>query len=677
MLSFLIPDCVRAEVTLPSLFSDHMVLSKGPAVPVWGKASPGEEVTVSLAEATSMVRAGSDGRWMVRLDLNALGPGPYQMSVSGANQIAITDVLVGTVWLASGQSNMEHALKATLGAPAEIARSTNPLLREFKVDKKMKAQPADDCKGRWVIAGPQTSGNFSAVGYYFGKKLQSALEIPVGIINASWGGTFSELWISGEAIDEVESLKLGEAARQKLIAEFPAKQTAFSVSFGAWLKANNREDDREQDASVYTSDARNSNDWHTTSLPGPISTEPGVFWIRKEIVVPAEAADPSQDFKVMIGRFDGFEEVYWNGVKVSETTYQKFPGEGYSRYFPIPKSLVVAGRNTIALRIYAPAGSLALSIDPPAFKAGPVGLAGDWLTRSEYKFSPLAPSVMASVPKSPRQVTMISASSIFNGLINPLVPYGLTGVLWYQGESDTDRAWEYRTTLSLLIHDWRTKWGGRDLPFYICQLPSFGPKQSKPAESSWAELREAQAASQELPDTTLTVLVDLGEADDIHLREKKTIGDRLANQALAKQFGYDIVTSGPEYRSMKVGDGKIEIQFNHVEGGLSAHQLPSVFDVSTLRGEVAPLSPVSPESQLQGFSICGEDRKWVWADAKLEGSDSILVWSNQVPSPVAVRYGWADNATVNLFNGAGLPAAPFRTDSYPAPTQNHHFGAGT
>jgi sialate O-acetylesterase len=258
-------------------------------------------------------------------------------------------------------------------------------------------------------------------------------------------------------------------------------------------------------------------------------------------------------------------------------------------------------------------------------------------------------------------------------VISPLTSYGVDGVVWYQGESDAARAYEYRTALQALISDWRRKWKQPHLPFYICQLHSYGPKKSSPGESEYAEVRESQAAALSLPETGMVVLFDLGESNDEHPRNKKEVGDRLAALVLVKQFGKHLVYTGPEYESMNVEGGRVRLRFRHTEGGLVARPLPPVYDISTLVGKTAPLVRNSPESAVEGFSICGEDRHWVWADAKIDGN-SVLIWSSRVPHPIAVRYGWADNPTVNLANGSGLPAAPFRTDDFPSYTANKHYG---
>lgn len=677
-LFFLLPACaVCADARLPAIFSEHMVLERSAAAPIWGWATAGEEVTATLAGKSARTTAGGDGRWMVRLDLHDAAAGPFELLVQGKNQVRVADVVVGNVWLASGQSNMEFVLKASAGGDQEIARSANPHLRQFKVEKVARAQPADDCKGQWVLAGPETSADFTAVGYYFGQRLQAELHLPVGIINASWGGTFSEAWTSLEAINRVASLKAAEERRRKIMAEYPGRQRAFVKDFAAWLRANQREDKPAPLPEPFAGPQVSTADWTSVLLPGKIAgpglPAQGAVWIRREVQVPEAAVGHGEAFKVLLGLLTGFEQAYWNGKKVAETPYARYPGEGYVRYFAIPPDQLRVGANTLAVRIYAPALPPSIAAAPDRFWAGPVSLVGAWQAKAEYELPPPSSAALAAVPQPPRRPPSVVAGGMFNGVISPLVPYGLSGIVWYQGESNAGRAYDYRIAFPLLIDDWRRHWQQPRLPFYFCQLVNFGPKKPRPGESEWAELRESQSCALKLPDTGQAVLIDLGEAGDAHARNKKDVGGRLARIALAQHDGKPIVFSGPVYDSMAVEGRTIRVRFRHTEQGLVAQALRATYDVVSKLGQTAPLVRNSPESQLEGFAVCGPDRQWVWADARIEG-DTVIVSSDRVPQPVAVRYAWADNPTCNLANGAGLPAAPFRTDDFAALTANRHFG---
>jgi sialate O-acetylesterase len=654
-----------------------MVLMSSNDVPVWGRAGAGEAVSVQLGAAKAKTTAGADGRWIVHLDLTHPGPGPYTMTVKGNNELTVNDVLIGAVWLASGQSNMEYPLSGTVNAAQEIAQSANDQLRFFRVKKVMTDAPAEECGGHWVIASPQTSGDFSGVAYYFAKKLQVNLHMPVGIVDTSWGGANAELWISPDTIASVDVLRTAEAARQKFILEYSGQKESFAPSYGAWLEANHRIDTPTKDIAAYAGEVTSTSDWRTVNLPGPIADKPGVYWIRREVDVTAKEAEASLEFKVMIGVLEGFEQAYWNGVKVSETTYKTYPGEGYARYFAIPRKLIKDGKNTLALRVYAPGRPPRINNIAKNFWAGPVPLAGDWLERTEYELPSLGATELAGIPKAPAHTVPLSASGIYNGEISPLLHYAFSGVIWYQGESNSGRAYQYRVVFSLLIQDWRQKWGRGDLPFLFCQLPVYGDKPTKPGESQWAEVRESQSEALKLPNTGEAVLIDQGESDNLHPRAKRVAGERLAQLALTETYGQKVPDQSPVYESMSISGGKIAVRFTHADGGLSAHELPATYDVNTSMDKTAPLIPDSPGSQLQGFAICGADGRWVWANAKIEGSDTVLVWFDQVPFPIAVRYAWADTPTVNLYNGYGLPAAPFRTDSFPALTEKNLFGPGS
>jgi sialate O-acetylesterase len=667
-----------AAVRLPAIFSEHMVLMQSAAVPIWGKADPGEQVTVGMNGKSAQATAGADGRWKLTLDLKDSGAGPFEMTVAGKNKIVIPDVVVGQVWLLIGQSNPQRLLKESANAPAEIARSANPLLRTFRVQQRASDAPQDDARGAWTVAGPATAADFSAIGYYFGKKLTGELKTPVGVINGTWGGTFIEAWTSDEALKKDPQLWAGEQARRKEMQDYQPLRAAYVKAGGDWLKAGGREDRPCPDPAAYAGPNVSTADWTPVNLPGKVAGPNlpacGAIWIRKEIEVPA--AVQGLLIKAGLGQMTAFEQTYWNGEKIFEMPYLRLPGAGYTHYFAIPQDKVVPGKAAIAIRLYAPVLSPALASDPARFAIGPIPLAGRWLAKAEYSLPALAPEVAATAPNPPRQPPAMKASGIFNGVVHPLIPYGLAGILWYQGESNTGIAYAYRAVFPLFIQDLREKWDQPNLPFYFCQLANSLPKRSTPSESAWAELRESQSLALKLPNTAQAVLIDLGESADVHFRNKLDVGNRLARIALALRYGrQDIVYSGPVYDSMAIEGSKIRLKFTHAEGGLVARPAPKTYDVMTLLNMTAPLVRNSPGSQLEGFAICGADRHWVWANAKIDG-DTVLVWAGRVPAPVAVRYAWADNPTCNLYNGGGLPASPFRTDDFPVPTQRFHFGSG-
>ena len=663
-----------ADVRLPAILSHHMVLKKAEGVPIWGKADPGESVTVTMGPASAKATAGADGSWEARLDLSSFGQGPFEMIVEGKNKLSVLDVVVGEVWVASGQSNMEWTVSRSMDAEKVIAESANPLLRQFLVKKNAADAPQKDTEGAWVAASPETTGNFSAVGYFFARAIQRELGVPVGLIHTSWGGTPSEAWTSQEAIARVPKLKASSDKMRACVTEHPATKKAFVEAMDAFVKAHAREDKPTSDPALYAGPEVSSEGWLPVKLPGKVAAdglpETGVIWLRNELTL---ADKPADKLPLQIA-VDGFESVYWNGKLLKQTTFKDFPGAWNVRrggVFDIPASDVNAGKNVLALRLYAPA---APALIPSAPKAGSQVLEQGWLAKAEVAFPPVDPAKIppalqlpAAVP-SPQGV----ASFLFDGMIRPILPYAISGVIWYQGESNAGRAHQYRTAFPLMISDWRQHWNQGDFPFYFCQLANFLKKSPQPGESAWAELREAQTSALALPNTGQAILLDLGESEDIHPRNKLDVGERLARIALAKDYGKPVVYSGPVYDSMKVENGKAILSFKAPADGLAAAPLPSSYSVQSLKERTAPLVRNSPSSELEGFAICGEDKRWVWANAKIQG-DQVAVWSDQVPTPVAVRYAWSDNPTCNLTNAHGLPAGPFRTDDFPPTTLNSKY----
>lgn len=657
-----------ADVKLPAIISDHMVLEKSAKVPIWGKADPGEEVTVTLNGQSAKATADAEGKWMTSLDLKDSAPGPFEMTVQGKNKLTLADVVVGEVWVASGQSNMAFPLNSALGSEKEIADSTNPLLRQFVVKQNASREPQEDMVGTWVTASPQTSGGFSAVGYYFCKKLQNELKVPVGLVRSAWGGSQSEPWTSPEAIDSVPGLK---AARDRLLAANDRFE-AYVKGFPIWLKDHGREDKPSANTAAFASVDTSTADWIPVKVPGALTAkglpDSGVVWLRKEVDLPTKAlANVPLHLPI-----DGFHSVYWNGKLLKQTTYLNPPDPRREGQLGIPAAEARQGKNILAIRLFTPVGPAKFTGEP---KAGGKSLSGEWAAKAEYEFPALDPQKLAAAQQKPVDPLLIPGRTpgfIFNGMIHPIIPYAIRGVIWYQGESNVDRAYQYRTAFPLLITDWRKQWNQGDFPFYFCQIANYRPKKPEPGESTWAELRDAQSSALKLPNTGQAVLIDLGESADIHPRNKKDVGERLAAIALARDYNIFVPYSGPVYDSVKIANGKAVVTFKHAEGGLVAKPLPETYVVSSLKNETAPLVRNSPASQVEGFAICGEDKKWEWADATIQG-DTVIVSSDKVPTPVAVRYAWADNPTCNLYNGPGFPASPFRTDDFPPVTLNGKY----
>ncbi|SDT98505.1 sialate O-acetylesterase [Verrucomicrobium sp. GAS474] len=673
LLSFSLP--LRAEVSFPAILSDHAVLQKAAKVPVWGKAAPNEAVAVSIAGSEAKATADANGLWRVTFDLSAKGPGPFELAVVGADgkKAVSTDILVGEVWIASGQSNMEFILKNSTGAAEEIAASANPQLRQFAVKKNFFAAPSALSEGAWTVAGPEAAGGFTAVGYYFGKKLQKELGVPVALIHTSWGGTPVEAWISTEGFESDPEMKDGAARNRKLLEEFPARAQAYNELLAAWQTQYGRQLPLPTDPAAlaaYTS-ATPAEGWKPVKLPGTLAAaglpEAGAFWLTRKVTLTPEMAASRPAFD--LGVVPGADKVYWNGTLLGETRFEK-GGVSETRRYYLPGGMKLeAGEGIVAIRLAVPSGGAAV----PSVRWGNLDLSGEWQAKVEKELPPMTAEAKAAYPPllARPPAAWNTASYLYNAMISSVIPYAVKGAIWYQGEANVGRALQYRTALAQLIADWRGRWGVGDFPFYICQLANIGAHQPAPGESNWAELREAQAKVAAQPHNGLAVLIDCGDEDDIHPRDKKTPGERLAAIALANDYGKPIPFSGPVYAAMAVEGDAVRLTFTHAEGGLSAKPLPAEYALKSAEPDKkVPLVRNVPESQLEGFAVCGEDHVWKWADAKIEG-EAVVVRSKEVAKPVAVRYAWAQDPVCNLYNGAGFPAVPFRTDTFPGVTDKN------
>ncbi len=504
-LTRILPTCIlaaaalaaQADVKVPTLFTEHMVLQQGKPLQFWGWADKDESVTVELNGVKATVTPGSTGRWQATLPARKAG-GPYKLEFRGRNTITYTDVMVGEVWICSGQSNMEWPLSRSFESQKDITHSANPMIRLFTVPKLKAEAPVNDVKGSWQVCAPENVPGFSAVAYYFGRDLQKARGVAVGLIHTSWGGSPAEVWMREEVLTSIPRYKA------EIMDTYAPQRERFEQSLAAWQK---------------------------------------------------------------------------------ESAAAKADGKPFTKQRP---------------------------------NAG-------W-----------------------------RPTELYNGMIAPLIPYGIAGAIWYQGESNAGRAEQYRSLYTDMIRNWRADFGQGDFTFLGVQLAPYDASRRRslseitatPVESNWAELREAQSLSTTaLPNVGLAVITDVGTKDDIHPTVKEPVGARLALAARKIAYKEAITSSGPVYKAMTSSGGKIELTFDSVGGGLE------------FRG-----------GRGMGFAICGEDRKWVWADAELTGliaKTKVVVSSPQVPNPVAVRYGWSDFPFVNLWNKNGLPASPFRTDDFP------------
>jgi sialate O-acetylesterase len=641
----------HATVRLPALVGSHMVLQRGRPVPVWGWAAPGEKVSVTFRGKTYVASApDASGRWQATLPATSAG-GPYSITVKGENTINLTDVLVGDVWLASGQSNMQMPVKSAPGgyqpvqnADQEIAAANWPNIRFFTVNQTVAYRPQAEVAGSsWQVCSPATVAQLSAVAYFFGRDLYKKYQVPLGLLVSSWGGTPAEAWVSAEGLAAFPEFKTQ-------VATFASKTTSLSDDQRAYeakqreLLHNIRAYDKGYlpNGQTWASPAIDAHAWPTMSVPGiwesmpGLTTYDGVVWFRKEITLPASLV--GQPLTLSLGKIDDADSTYVNGVRVGATN-----GYGLARRYLVPAQVLRPGRNVLVVRVVDTGGGGGITGEPAELTLSGAGqtlpLAGPW----QYQVG-LAP---ADQPIAPAPGGAEHApTTLYNGMIAPLQPMTLAGVIWYQGESNADRAMQYRTLFPALIADWRRRWNQPNLPFLYVQLANYMAARPEPTASAWAELREAQAMALRVPATGLATAIDIGEAGDIHPHNKQEVGRRLALVAEHVAYGdKTVVYSGPAYASMAVAGAAIRLKFTQVGTGLAAKK----------------------GAPLQGFAVAGADRKFHWATARVVGN-AVEVQSKDVPQPVAVRYDWADNPSGNLTNREGLPALPFRTDTWPGLT---------
>jgi sialate O-acetylesterase len=622
------------QVRLPLLISDGMVLQRDANVKVWGWAEAGEKVTINFNGKTYDAAAGSDGKWTVTLSELKAG-GPYNMEINGDNHITLKNILIGDVWVCSGQSNMELPMDRVKDKyPDVIARCDNPNIRQFIVPKRYDFQtPQENLQsGNWESANPQSVLHFTAVGYFFAKALYEKYNVPIGLINASLGGSPAQAWMSEDALKAFpEYIETAEKYKDSnYVNQIKEKDKAVN---DAWYSRLGQLDKGLAKGEKQWFDPNfDSSGWSTMKLPGYWEDEGlgkvnGVVWFRKEIDVPASMT--GKPAKLLLGCIVDADTVYINGTIAGTTSYQYPP-----RNYDIPSDMLKAGKNIIVIRVVNTTGRGGFVKDKPyqLTAAGQtIDLKGQW----QYKLG----AVMDPLP-GPTFIQW-QPLGLYNGMIAPLLNYSIKGVIWYQGESNTGKPLEYQKLFTALIADWRQKWNQGDFPFLYVQLANFMQAQDQPSESGWAMLREAQLKTLAVPNTGMAVITDIGEWNDIHPLNKEDVGKRLALAAQKIAYGdKKVVYSGPIYKSMKIEGNKIIITFTNIGGGLVA----------------------KGGDELKYFALAGADKKFLWAKTKIE-ADKVVVWNDQLANPVYVRYAWADNPQgANLYNKEGLPAASFRTD---------------
>ncbi len=622
------------QVKLPKLISDGVILQRDAKVKIWGWASANENVSVNFLGSSYKTKASAKGDWSIELPKMKAG-GPYDMEIKASNTITIKNIMVGDVWICSGQSNMELSMeRASPLYQKEIEQSENPNIRQFIVPKRYNFNVAekDLPGGSWVSASPKTIMGFSAVAYFFAKNLYDTYKVPIGLINSALGGSPVEAWISEEALKQFPEHfnELQKFKDSTLIKQIESADNSRSQN---WYKLSGQKDEGYQNtAENWRSPGLNTSDWNNIEVPGywtgtPLQNKNGVVWYRKKVNIPASMA--GKPARLLLGRIVDADSVFVNNQFVGTTSYQYPP-----RRYNIPAGLLNEGENTIVVRVISNAGTGGFVPDKPyEIIAGDekIDLKGDWLYKVGATMDPLGSQTFVRW----------KPGGLYNAMIHPLLNFGIKGAIWYQGESNASRASEYRNLFGTMITDWRKHWNQGDFPFIFVQLPNYMEVKEQPGESDWAKLREAQLKTLSLPNTGMAVAIDLGEWNDIHPLRKAEVGQRLSLEARRIAYGEkNLVSRSPIFKSIKIEGKKAILTFENTGSGLIAKD----------------------NKPLKGFSITGADGKFVWAEATIQ-NNRVIVSSPRVKNPVAVRYAWADNPEgANLYNQEGLPASPFRTD---------------
>jgi len=639
LLLFFIASGLSAQVKLPLLFSNNMVLQQGIEIPVWGWASPGEKITVTIDKTVASAKTTKDGKWSLKFPAMEYG-GPHKMTVTGKNTVTFENIMIGEVWVCSGQSNMEFHLITAKNGEAEIAASDYPDIRLFTVKKRISQNPQDQLEdGEWLKCSPATSPHFSAIAYFFGRELNQKLHVPIGLINTSWGGTIAETWTSDQMIaqnpdftNQLEQLKkvnLDDYAKsiEKEVRDRVGETSTVDMGMNGGQP-------------IWAAPEFNDTSWKTMQLPGYIESNglqgvDGIIWFRKEIyLTPAEA---NQNSTLYLAKVNDSDNTFINGTLVGVTKLQAEK----SRVYPIQAGILKPGKNILTVQMEDIGGMGGIYGNPATLylQCGEkiISLVGSW----KYKVGLVKFNTVLSPNSYP--------TLLYNGMIQPLVHYGIRGTIWYQGEGNAGRAKQYQRVFPDLIKDWRNHWNQGDFPFLFVQLANFMKTDSLPQESAWAELREAQSMALALPNTGMAVITDVGEALDIHPKDKQTVGKRLAISALKAAYNQDIIYSGPVYTEMKINGNKVALFFDQVGSGMKIRD---------------------KYGYIKGFAVAGEDHKFFWATVQLTGPNTLEVTSPEVQNPVAVRYAWGNNPDdANLYNSVDLPASSFRTDKWKGVTE--------
>lgn len=635
---------VFGQLKLARLFSDHVVLQRQKPIPVWGWAKPSEDLTVSLANQTKSAKADANGKWSVNFAPMEAG-GPFELKISSTSgNLTVNDVLIGEVWLCSGQSNMEWTVKQADNFKEEKKNASYPMIRHFFVTHDVQIEPQSDLKtGEWKISSADTVGDFSAIGFFFARQIYQKTKIPVGLVHSSWGGSQVEGWISKEGMlssDELrdygQNLPKNWVEGDLILEKNVKKATLGDETANPTLADEKKYLDPNYDFSKWIA----NNPMGQWDWKGIWQFRGNGFMARK-IEIPSDFVE--QETTLGLAESYSYNEIYINGSQVFKGILKG------KREIVIPRNTWKAGENRIVIKMNR-------AIDPEWFGLGLQGSADDVFVATKTDKIPLGKDNWYLMPSFAEKHEYSHSSNnigttIYNGMIAPIIPFAMRGVLWYQGETNAGRSFQYRKTFPLMIEDWRKKWND-DFYFYFVQLSSYGRNQSSNEGSGWAELREAQTMTLSLPKTGMAVTTDIGNPNDIHPTNKQDVGWRLASNALKDIYGQNIPFSSPLYDSVKFENGKAIVSFKYVYDGLTAKD---------------------KFGYVRGFEIAGDDKVFYYAQAKIEG-DKVVVSSPKVTKPVAVRYAWSDAPIdANLYNSAGFPVSPFRTDDWKGVTVGNKF----
>lgn len=623
-----------AQIRLPAIIADSMVLQQRSDDPIWGWASPGEEIAVKgswMKTAPVSTNADSQGKWMVKIKTPGAG-GPYTLTIKGRQTIVLHGVMVGEVWICSGQSNMEMPVEGWSGAHVhnsaeEINNARYPAIRLFTVKKDIALQPQEDCTGSWSACTPSTVAGFSATAYFFGRQLYEKLRVPIGLIHTSWGGTVAEAWTSNDGLRKLGDFNTELDKLDALLPHLKETMADYGRKLKVWneaVKKVNQEYEQENFDDAGWKTMKLPTAWESAGLPGL----DGVVWFRKVVELPASWA--GKQLKIDLGPIDDMDITWFNGKEVGGI--QKDGYWNVNRSYEVPGELVKAGKNVIAVRVTDTGGDGGIDGEKKLLKLYPVNetpgegisIAGDW----QYKVDVVKPQpVLADNPNTP--------TVLYNGMIAPLIPFAIRGAIWYQGEANVGRAAQYEQLFPEMISDWRSRWKEGNFPFYFVQI---APYKYGGDGALAAALRDAQRKSLATPNTGMIVTLDIGDSSNIHPSNKQEVGRRLSLWALANTYGEKgLVYSGPLYSGMKIQGSRVIVSFEHTDGGL-----------------------IAKGGSLTGFQVAGAAGDFVPAKAVIRGN-KVVVYADKILHPAAVRYGWSDIAEAHLFNKSGLPASSFST----------------